>query len=1052
MKALLDVEGSPLIGYMLDTRKLLEERGYEYYGYDEPPLTPEYAEVTFGELLGLSKAEGRLGELLDKRLYKHQLEAYRALAEGFNLALRAGTGSGKTEAWIIYAVKERRRVLALYPTLALANDQLARLRDYSGSLGFRVMAIDSVERGRLSREGVSSSKIRTMLASSDVVVTNPAFLLMDLKRVAAQPSRSLFISALRSLDLLVLDELDFYGPRELSLLLAMIEIVSELSDGRLQVAVLTATLAEPGELCGALKRFTGRECRVVGGKPFRVENRVTVVLGKNLKGLYEEARSYAKLLRENGAGEDVLRALEDYGEFKRGVYKVVEALRALGVEMPSPHVDPLEVISGYVDDEYVTLVFTRSISRAEELYRKLRYSLPEDKRGLVASHHHLVSKERRSEIEEAARRGEVKVIFTPRTLAQGIDIGTVARIVHVGLPDTVREFRQREGRKGRREDIEFTETVIVPGSRWDRELLSRGLETFKAWAEAPLELAVVNPENKYGFLFRSLYKFKSGAGLEAGEREFLEKLGLLRGNSLTRRGERAWYYINFYEFAPPFGIKRVMVRSNGEERYLEDISFSDLVEKFQVGCFDYSSDGVVVELELGGRSGRMVRRVKLAEIREPLLYKYEPLAYALEEYRRVKHRWGEKPSLFSDYVRGRIHSDSICNVRPPTTGFGMYVKIPYKVVWIVEGEGGRLVDTSAGTLVLRERRVIEVPSMVAGRYTDYGYGEVFELDPGEKLERIRLGLATLMVFLREEFRLPLGVISYSLSSVGGRKTMILWEEESSGLVEKLDWERIYRALEEWKPSPIAEIYLEEQDEEAHLEWLALGGRWDLAVDMARRVVSYVLLSKRVRVTFSGRELYVPKPGPQLGLLALDTLLLPLTEDGEVALGLIAMFDGERVTVSKFLREYTRTSGEKERLEGELREKVDAGYSVLVYGLERVREELHSMGLTYYAALLSGLIEMGKIVDVEKEYRRVLGEEYVPLRELAPGLGVEYKHGLEEVASELARSQARIRGLPYSKWLYFTKFLTEKAAKFLEANVKAIYMAWLALRELEAANK
>ncbi len=1030
----------------------MKKLGYEYYGYDEKAETPEYADITFGQLLGINRAGGKLGELLGSRLYRHQYEAYAALREGYNVALKAGTGSGKTEAWVFYAVKEKKRALAIYPTLALANDQVSRLRDYSVNLGFKVVSLDSVERTRLSKEGLTLSKIRGLLASSDIVVTNPAFLLMDLKRVASQPSRSLFIRALRNLDLLVVDELDFYGPRELSLLLAMIEILAELSENGLQVAVLTATLADPDALCQVLETATNRKCRVVDGRPFRVENRVTVVLGKNMRRLFDEAREYRSLLEKSGAGGDVLSALESYEEFKKSVYKVIESLKALGVELPQPYVDPLEIITRYVDDNYVTLVFTRSISRAEELYRKARHVLPEEKRGLIASHHHLVSKEKRSEIEAAAKRGEVKVIFTPRTLAQGIDIGTVARIVHVGLPDTVREYRQREGRKGRRREIGFTETIVLPGSRWDRELLSRGVDAFREWVDAPLEVAVVNPDNKYGLLFKSLYDYKRGGKLSPRERGLLERLGLLKGRELTRRGEQAWYYINFYEFAPPFGIKRVFIKNNGEERYLEDISFSDLVEKFQVGCFDYSSDGVVVELELGGRSGRVVRRVKVAEIREPLLYKYEPLAYALEEYRRIKSRWGERASLFSDYVKGRIHSDSICNVRPPTSGFGMYVKIPYKVVWIVEGEGGRLVDTPVGTLVLKERRVIEVPSMVAGRYSDFGYGEVYELDPGEKLERVRLGLATLMVFLREAYRLPLGVLSYSLSNVGGRKTMILWEEESSGLIEKIDWERVYRRLGDYTPSRLGEIYLAEVDEEAHLEWLALGGRWDLAVDMAKRVVGYVLLSKRIRVRLGGLELFIPKPGPQLGLLSFDTLLLPLTEDGEVALGFIALYDGENVVVKKVLREYTRTSGEVKDFEELLMRNINSGYKVLVYGIERVREELHSLGLTYYAALLSGLVSMGKVVDVEEKFRRVLGEEYVPLKEVAAGLGIEYPVELEEVAEELAKSRAKIRGLPYSKWLYFTKYLSQKSEKFIEANVKAVYVSWLALNEFEKKRK
>lgn len=78
---------------------------------------------------------------LTRKLYKHQEQAIRKLvSERRNIVLATGTGSGKTEAFLIpilnHLLTEREhhqlqsgvRALLLYPMNALANDQLARLR------------------------------------------------------------------------------------------------------------------------------------------------------------------------------------------------------------------------------------------------------------------------------------------------------------------------------------------------------------------------------------------------------------------------------------------------------------------------------------------------------------------------------------------------------------------------------------------------------------------------------------------------------------------------------------------------------------------------------------------------------------------------------------------------------------------------------------------------------------------------------------------------------------------------------------------------------------
>src|SRR5690554_2925986 len=109
-----------------------------------PPFKPG---VSIDNLIGegvLSEEFRRLGvaELPPERnLYLHQEQAIRKLVtDGKNIIVSTGTGSGKTESFLIpilnhlFRQKEQEglgpgvRALLLYPMNALANDQLKRLR------------------------------------------------------------------------------------------------------------------------------------------------------------------------------------------------------------------------------------------------------------------------------------------------------------------------------------------------------------------------------------------------------------------------------------------------------------------------------------------------------------------------------------------------------------------------------------------------------------------------------------------------------------------------------------------------------------------------------------------------------------------------------------------------------------------------------------------------------------------------------------------------------------------------------------------------------------
>ncbi|SEP87972.1 Helicase conserved C-terminal domain-containing protein [Mycobacterium sp. 88mf] len=111
---------------------------------------------------------------LDRPLYVHQEVAVRKFTAGRNLVVSTGTGSGKTESFlipIINALLEESargtlgpgvRALLLYPMNALANDQLKRLRAVLAS-------VPEITFGRYTGETAED----TRTAEADFLQTNP---------------------------------------------------------------------------------------------------------------------------------------------------------------------------------------------------------------------------------------------------------------------------------------------------------------------------------------------------------------------------------------------------------------------------------------------------------------------------------------------------------------------------------------------------------------------------------------------------------------------------------------------------------------------------------------------------------------------------------------------------------------------------------------------------------------------------------------------------------------------------------------------------------------
>jgi len=212
-------------------------------------------------------------------LYLHQDLAVRAGAAGRPFLVTTGTGSGKTEAFLIpildYCLKAKARgetgvkAILLYPMNALANDQLERLRallreaGLSVSFGLYVQQdaekLDLPEPPVPDLERVNRAQIRT--DPPDILLTNYKMLEYLLVR---KEDRHLFGPGLR---FLVLDEIHSYRgalASEIACLIRRLKARAGLAPGRLVGVGTSATVAEGEEGMQALARFA----TALFGEPF----------------------------------------------------------------------------------------------------------------------------------------------------------------------------------------------------------------------------------------------------------------------------------------------------------------------------------------------------------------------------------------------------------------------------------------------------------------------------------------------------------------------------------------------------------------------------------------------------------------------------------------------------------------------------------------------------------------------------------------------------------------------------------------------------------------
>ncbi|MEM4224446.1 MAG: DEAD/DEAH box helicase [Desulfurococcaceae archaeon] len=235
-----------------------------------------------------------LVEVLEKRgirnLYKFQFEAYKRVLNGENVVISAGTGMGKTEAFFLPIAKkaleeigENPKVLLLYPTKALARDQVKRFSEYLvyGKLGVSIYDGDTPENVRK----------KIALNPPPVIVSNPDMIHTGL---VFSPYIRNFVKNTRTL---VFDELHVYDGVLGAHLHHLVHRIKAFRREKTQIIASSATIGNPKEFAESLFEESFVEIK---GPARRKGSAVHVFISTGYMDRLSVILTIVKFLTENG--------------------------------------------------------------------------------------------------------------------------------------------------------------------------------------------------------------------------------------------------------------------------------------------------------------------------------------------------------------------------------------------------------------------------------------------------------------------------------------------------------------------------------------------------------------------------------------------------------------------------------------------------------------------------------------------------------------------------------------------------------------------------------
>jgi DEAD/DEAH box helicase domain-containing protein len=455
-----------------------------------------------------AQLDARLTNALTSRgiaqLYTHQAETIEHALAGRNAVVITPTASGKTlcyNAPVLNAILQdpSSRALYLFPTKALAQDQLAELqamcetlagapggdRESSGQIGVFTYDGDTPQDAR-----------RTIRARAHIVLSNP-----DMVHAGILPHHPRWAKLFENLRYVIIDELHAYRGvfgSHLGNVLRRLRRICAHYGSQPVFLCSSATIANPKELA---ERLTEQPFELVdrngaprGEKVFVFVNPPVVnqQLGIRRSYLSETRRVTAEFL-------------------KRNLQLIVFAQSRLSTE----------ILTTYLKDDFENVP-----------------GGPERIRGYRGGYLPL----RRREIEKGLREGSVRAVISTNALELGIDIGALDVSVMAGYPGTIAATWQRAGRAGRRAGR--SAAVMVASSAPLDQFVVRNPSYF---FDASPERALIDPDNLHILVDHikcAAFELPFTTAEAFGKHDVQDILGLLAEQGLVHRADTQYTWTN----------------------------------------------------------------------------------------------------------------------------------------------------------------------------------------------------------------------------------------------------------------------------------------------------------------------------------------------------------------------------------------------------------------------------------------------------------------------------------------------------------------------------